>query len=186
MPQSPVARAVPPDALSLSAGALHAARLAMDLAAASDQSVLRGDLVAARGLMKQARRAAKNVPVGPARSVVVAVLDETWKRVAKALGAAARVSARREADAQKRLLAVSRCADCSAKGTKAQLTNKSGRVRCGECHTKWAGRTCARCLRRFKRTAETPRQRLCAACGGGRAPALRTVSGGLPTLGRRR
>jgi DNA-directed RNA polymerase subunit RPC12/RpoP len=79
-----------------------------------------------------------------------------------------------------------KCAGCGRTVSKIHMTTKSGSPRCNECHQQWANPKCSKCGKPFKRHPSMPRQRVCDLCGGGQRSSLRTVSGGLPTLGRRR
>jgi DNA-directed RNA polymerase subunit RPC12/RpoP len=88
--------------------------------------------------------------------------------------------------AQRQQLLTAKCVGCGKLGSRTSLTKKSGSPRCSACHDKWAHPKCTTCGKPFKRDVSMPRQRVCSACGGGIAPTPRTVSGGLPTLGRGR
>lgn len=116
---------------------------------------------------------------------------------------------------EKRRLLTAKCSRCGTPGSETRLTNDSGRVLCLTCHKKFtvkcaacgrafskdqmsirSGRPlcatcrqmpkCTKCGNPFKREKSMPRQRVCGPCGGGQRPTVRTVSGGLPTLGHRR
>ena len=116
----------------------------------------------------------------------------------------------------RRRLLTAKCTECRSPGSEARLTNDSGRVLCLTCHKKhtvkctgcgrsvfskvqrnsWSSSPlcdacrqmpkCTKCGNPFKLDKSNSRQRVCAPCGGGQRPSLRTVSGGLPTLGHRR
>jgi len=98
---------------------------------------------------------------------------------------ASRTAARRAKAKQERQLLTAKCVGCGRSGSQTSLTKKSGSARCATCQHTWAHPICTKCGEPFKRQVSMPRQRVCPPCGGGNAPTPRTVSGGLPTLGRR-
>jgi hypothetical protein len=165
-----------------SPSAIVLAELAQAESAAED-----GDFETARRALRRARRV---ITREPGISEVTPDLVQTVTEAASALDKASQASradvSRKNADERKYKYRSGRCVGCGASGLAVQLSLLSGRLRCKPCFRRWEHPTCTRCLKPFKRKQSSPRQRLCDACGGGRRRGPRTVSGGLPTLGRRR
>jgi|SRR5450631_1098047 len=139
------------------------------------------DVAGARKVLMRSRRRVSQMPPGQ-RQEAEALVKLAQQHI-KGFNKDAARTARAEEQAQ---LLNARCAGCGKPGSQTTLTKKSGSARCGPCHDIWAHPKCTKCGNVFTRHASMPRQRICPQCGGGQKPTPQTVSGGLPTLGRRR
>jgi NAD-dependent SIR2 family protein deacetylase len=139
------------------------------------------DVAGARKVLNRSRRRASQMP--PNQRQQAEALIKLAQQNIKGFNEEAARSATAE---QRRQLLTAKCVGCGKPGSQNPLIKKSGSARCAACHHTWAHPKCTKCGEPFKRDVSMPRQRVCPACGGGNAPTLRTVSGGLPTLGRRR
>ena len=152
-----------------------------------DAALNAADLSSARRLLRDGRDLAAACADAADRRQMYSLLEVHHRRLRKIEDGKTKVGRRKARRSRAEALAHEQCVDCGQSGSTVRLTAKSGQPRCERCHSKWASTTCTRCGRRFNRKATQPRQRLCPKCRGDEgSKSVRTVSGGLPTLGKRR
>jgi hypothetical protein len=160
-----------------------------------DNALRMGNLRKAGELLSRSRRVALTCPNEAIRNKMYELIEAKERqlhavrveRVAQTERAASARQASKGRD-RVRLNAAARaqCVGCKQDFKLSRMSKKSGQLRCPSCHARWARVTCSRCGKSFKRTPAAPRLRLCDLCRARSSQSVRTVSGGLPTLGKRR
>jgi hypothetical protein len=155
-----------------------------------DNALRMGNLRKAGELLSRSQRVAQSCPNEAIRNKMYGLI-EVKERQLRAVQAERAASTRQTSKGSGRVRpnadARAQCVGCKQDFKRSTMSKKSGQLRCPSCHAKWAHVTCSRCGKSFNRKAADPRRRLCDLCRTGpTSQSLRTVSGGLPTLGKRR
>lgn len=152
----------------------------------ADQLARGGDPTGATEAVEQAELLIKTERVPEHRIRMSAMIASTRQVVDDAARRAAKSAAKKARKAAEQ--AGLRCSSCRQPGSLRPVRKYGERYLCGPCWNARRTATCTECLKTFSRPKDSPGARLCPNCrpgGGEESKSVRTVGGGLPTLGKR-